>query len=434
MMRFAQPPLQLERFSMSEPYKRLNEMLLQATAMDAGFRGLVRSEPITLAAAQYTGFHDRYHVIKNFQQTVLDLCNRSLKREIDPVIAKVLLNEILPAFGEDYHRSVLEWRLDTPIFFRTDESVPGKITEIQCPGSGWGECSVLADYYTEQGFECGCLSNLPQRFVQDVNSLFPNGEARIHYLLDNCALPNTTTYFIQQTRKHHLQYFAFDRRLRARDANLIRSHTFLGLIGECNFSERLAKYREGELIFDFPPTMIFDQKMSLLLPFWSHTRAYFDDRVREIFPHTSLVTPDGVTLASGESMTLEQFATRSPWDRDCYLKYAGYDIPLHLEGRGVYYFGEMTAHHCREILSGVAADYRRGKYWILQESYQEQAEARYFEADGRRQSGSFDTKYSAYYGPSGLMSIDVMHGRGAILRQSLSTVIGVCLMPEMCVV
>jgi len=412
---------------MDTPNDQLNKMLLDATAMDAGFRGLVRAEPLELPIGHFSGFCERYELIKNFQINVLELCRRSLAREIDPIVARVLFNEILPTYGEAYHRTVLEKRQDTPVFFRTDESVPGKITEIQCPGSGWGECAILSDFYARNGFESLALPNPAKHFAEDVIGLFPDGDAKIHYLLDNCALPNTTTYFIHKTRKHNLRYVGFDRKLGPRDANLIRSHTFLGLIGDCNFNERLGKNLGGTLIFDFPPTMIFDQKMPLLLPFWSYTSTYFDDNVRALFPHTSLITPGGVTLSSGENIKLEQLAMKEPGDRNYYLKYAGYDIPLHLESRGIYCLQELSTSDCNRMLSMAAEDYTLGKYWILQESIRDRTEAIYFDNDGNIKEGRFDTKYSAYYGPSGLLGIDVMHGDGAVLRQTGSTVLGICI-------
>ena len=286
---------------------------------------------------------------------------------------------------------------------------------------------IRDSYYVERGKKQ--MPPLASDFARDVRALFPNGEANVLYLLDNCALPNTTIYFIQRTRRHTLRYYAFDRGLRPRDANFIRSHTFLGLIGECNFAERLRLYFEGRVLFDYPPTMIFDQKMPLMLPFWPITRTYFDDDVRALFPHTTLLTASGVTLNGDEMITIDQFAARPSAERDYYLKYASHDIPLHLPGRGVFWLGDMNSEECRALLFCAAGDHHRGKHWILQQGVRQRAMARYFDDDGGEREASFDTKYSAYYGPSGLLCVDVMHDAGSILRQSAGTVIGVCAEP-----
>lgn len=194
--------------------------------MDAGFRGLARGEPLALSPRIYEGFGERYDAIKLFQETVVELCHRSLEGEAPPEIAALLLNEIIPPFHSDFHRAIFRRRRDSPAFFRTDEGVPGKITEIQCPGSGWGECAVLIDYYAQQGFPAHRLPRFAEQFARDTNGLFGSAGAVVHYLLDNSALPNTLTYFIQQTRRHGLRHYGFERTLRPRDANFIRSHTF----------------------------------------------------------------------------------------------------------------------------------------------------------------------------------------------------------------
>lgn len=408
------------------PYEQLDRMIFEATAMAAGFRGLVRAEPLILDSGGLAGFEGRYHTIKLFQRTVLDLCLQSLRGEVDPTVAALLLNEIIPPFGAQYHCRILDQHMDTPLFFRTDEGVAGKISEIQCPGSGWGECAVLRELYEYLGLNLAALPDPAERFAASTIKTMGGKEPAIHYLLDNGALPNTIVYFLQKTRRHGLRYFGFDRGIRPPNVNMLRSHTFMGLIGDCLFQERLGRYLRRELTYDLPPTMIFDQKMPLLLPFWEKTRACFDDGVRSLFPFTALVTPEGITLPSGGRVALSTFAAAMSAENMYYLKYAGHDIPLHLPGRGVYYLGEMDTDERAHLLSQAATDYHSGKFWIIQEGFRHRTNAPYLNKEGHRCDMEFDTKFSGYYGPGGLICVDVMHGHGAILRQTADTVIGLC--------
>lgn len=83
----------------------------------------------------------------------------------------------------------------------------------------------------------------------------------------------------------------------------------------------------------------------------------------------------------------------------------------------------MGPAECQACLEEAGRDYARGKYWLLQESVRTEAST---ELNGDSPF-LLDTKYSAYYGPSGLLCIDVMQDRGAILRQGSGTLIGICI-------
>jgi len=67
------------------------------------------------------------------------------------------------------------------------------------------------------------------------------------------------------------------------DCNFIRSHAFFSICSDKDFLPRLAKVGCG-VTYDLPPHILFDNKASLVLPFWSLTREFFSDGIRSCFP------------------------------------------------------------------------------------------------------------------------------------------------------
>ena len=120
-----------------------------------GFTGLIRPVPDNLSPAQWGTLAARYATIKEWQSTTLELFTSSLKGLVTPAIAELFLREI-PPYLVSYHRDIVSSApVNTPVFFRTDEAMLGKIVEVQSPGSLWGTYEQLQDYYRAHGFPLG---------------------------------------------------------------------------------------------------------------------------------------------------------------------------------------------------------------------------------------------------------------------------------------
>ncbi|MFO1512447.1 MAG: hypothetical protein U1F83_05955 [Verrucomicrobiota bacterium] len=120
-----------------ELYRQLDEEINGRLGTDVGFTALVRATPYPMDVAVVDGFRERYATIKRFQESTLALFNASLRGECDPEIAAMVLGDVPAHLGSDYHRQLTARQHHTPVFFRTDEPLPSKLSEIQCPGSGW---------------------------------------------------------------------------------------------------------------------------------------------------------------------------------------------------------------------------------------------------------------------------------------------------------
>ncbi len=69
-----------------------------------------------------------------------------------PAIPELFLREIPPYLASYHCDLVSSVPVNTPVFFRTDEAMLGKIVEVQSPGSLWGTYEQLQDYYRAHGF------------------------------------------------------------------------------------------------------------------------------------------------------------------------------------------------------------------------------------------------------------------------------------------
>jgi hypothetical protein len=337
-------------------------------------------------------------------------------------VSEFLLNDACGTDLESYHRSLKSEDFTTPVCFRTDE-VPDAIVEVQCPGSGWGDCELLTEYYTLTGALSNSGDPFSKRFATSLQGLL--GEPpRILHLLDNASVPHGLRYFIEQTRRHGLKYWGYDPEAGLRECNFVRSHSILGLMAETYFQDRLTRSRLGEVLFDLPPHVLFDQKAALALPFWTLTRDYFSDEVRDLFPFTTVVTAEGFEDADGVQQPLEMLAARDRARPRQFLKYAGWEPSRNWGSQAVFLLGgqDAGAHADR-----VRRDLTQHRFWILQEVKAARELIDYVERSGNVQQGRFFAKYSGFYGPDGLLGVKSMHREVIKVHGQPDTVINVCL-------
>ena len=232
----------------------------------------------------------------------------------------------------------------------------------------------------------------------------------IHHLVDNASQPHDARYFISRTREHGATYFSYDD-VRPDDCNFVRSHDFVSLFHNNFAKARLEACDAGDCFFDLPPMILFDGKIILALPFWNRTREYYDDQVRDLFPYTQIITPDGFDLPDGPRISLTGFCDIPKGNRKYYIKYAGNDVALNWGSKGVYYAASLSGSKCRGLLRRVEADYGKKRYWIIQEAHRYPESISVMTRDKTKVDLESYAKFSGFYGPNGLMGIMVMHKR-----------------------
>ncbi len=381
-------------------------MLYEQTRSATGFGMLATERPVVVTPALISHYDKRYEKIQALFSRFLIVLRDALDKKTSPQVLTLLLGDAPQHISIQFHKTIVDIGAATPVFFRTDDPVVGLHCEIQCPGSTWGEYALLEDFYRQRGLYGD--SSICSRFASALTSHVPRGDAKIHHLLDNSSMPGTMLYFIQGTRPW-LPYFGFDRGLRAKDCNFVRSHSVYGLVAENHFRGRLEAARRGEVVFDLPPNLLFDAKAALALPFWSETSRYFSDEDRSLLCPTVPVLPDGIEMEGTELLSTDAFAELPQNQRGFYLKYAGSDVSCNWGSRAVYRLSNDSREVCRRRLRSAADDFASGRPWVIQKEASEREEVTYVTREGDRRSEQKHTGFRAFLGPGGLLGLMIMY-------------------------
>jgi hypothetical protein len=370
-----------------------------------GFTELLAARPYPVSPVVRRLYESRLLLIRSFQQIALGIFRAALNGEMHPVVLNWLMNETPDCVGLCYHRNLEDRHFTLPVFFRTDEVKPGRIIEIQCPGSAWGELQVAFEYAVELGY-LGSEESPADRFAAQLTN-FLRDTPVVHHLLDNASAPPGMRYFLEKTRPG-VRYLSIDRGVRAGDCNFIRSHAFFSLCSDKDFLARLAKVGNG-VTYDLPPHILFDNKALLVLPFWSLTREAFSDDIRDLFPFTTPLLPSGIELPDGSRVTVQEFCRWPQSQRAYYLKYAGSSLALNWGSKGVYRLSNLGSGACLNFLRQCLNGYEKGQIWLLQKEETQEDEIAYLARDGTVHNQRLHAKFSGYYGPDGCLGVLVMH-------------------------
>jgi hypothetical protein len=353
---------------------------------------------------------DHYREIAEFFQICSDLFFTDL-REFRLGLADILLRDVHGSFALDFHQTLPAALRHVPRFFRTDQPSLSVVNEIQCPGSGWGELSLLEEFYKETGALAEDSPSLAALFADAVHGLLA-GDPRIHHLVDNASSLASNVYFINAIREADpsVKFYGFDRGIRPQNCNFVRTHLFEGLVTENLARLRRKQAVEGTLTYDYPLVCIYEQKVLMALPFLPGTHKYFSDRIRNLFPYTAVVMPSGVVLDDGEHYDINRLASLPRSRRRYFLKYGGADPSRNWGSRAVFYIGEMASARLSGLLQSVIQEYRDGRgVWVLQKAVSQTSAEEYYSPNGTIRSTNQYVKYSAFYGPGGLLGAMSMH-------------------------
>ena len=386
-------------------YDWLDNEFNSTIVSDIAFSQLVATAPCIIPSTEYMKIQERLRIIHEFQDGCIRLFKNAL-RDNDEVLLKWLVNETPVSLGIEYHKALLDWHFTKPVFFRTDEMELGKIAEIQCPGSHWGELESLYSYYRD--VNSLHAQNTPSiLFTRQLRKYLGDYQPVVCYLTDNSSAPIGVRYFINKTRPG-IKYWGIDNGVKALDCNFIRSHSFYGLCAD-NFFKFRQKQSRPQFKYDFPPNVLFDQKATLVLPFWSRTRNFFTDEVRNHIIYSTPLISDNIELDNGECITTNEFSSKPQSQRAYYLKYAGSDVSINWGSRAIYRLSNESSGHCKELLQRCLDDSKRGRIWILQKEVTSKDEVNYLDRTGDERIEKLNVKYSVFYGPFGVIGVMKYH-------------------------
>ena len=426
---------------MKNQYAWLNLQLNKSLSSNVGFTQLVATEPFVLSSSVTA--QRRNIVIREFQNGCLHLLQSAFDSN-DKEILKWLINDTPESMGEAYLRKLPDIFWKVPVFFRTDESALGKIFEIQCPGSLWGELELLYNFYKKAGLEIQIeqpAQVFTDQLVQYLN-LDKGKSPLVYYLTDNASIPIGVRYFISQTRMTTppIRYWGIDKypsievidengkcvkQLKAIDSDFVRTHYYLELFGECDFHRRIFTDKRDNC-YDLPPMSLFDQKAILALPFWDKTKQYFSQEIRDILAYTTPLIDDSICLESGETLTIDEFAALPQSQRKYYLKYAGTDGSVNWGSRSVTSIEKIGREKLAELLKEKVSDFKNNsRPWVLQsESKGEKESVSYYDKSGSiRTDENKNTKYSYFYGPYSVLGGVVSYRKTNLVHGQSDTII-----------
>jgi len=409
-------------------YQQLDDDINRTCGIDVGWTALIACRSYPMEDSECQAFRSRYAVIKRFQEQTLALFRASLNGQCDPQIARMVVEDLPEHLGVNYHRKLTDHQYRTPVFFRTDEVSPGKLSEIQCCGSGWCLAEQLRQLYLDNETVFGSPRHFPDSLAASFTrslTKYLGEEPRIHHLVDNASRPHGMRYFIQRTRMQGAKYFSYDRGVSPSDCNFVRSHDFITLPHHNFFADRMERCNQGKVFFDLPPSNLFDGKIILAWPFWKETRAWYPDEVRGLFPYTTIIRPDGIDLENGEHISLDEFCSLPQGRRDYYIKYAGTDININWGSKSVFLASTFSQGKCREFMETVLQDSRRNRYWVLQEAVRQKEPVVALDPKGGLIKTDAYTKLSGFYGPDGLMAILAMQKCSHKVHGSSETIMSI---------
>ncbi len=400
-------------------YEWADGLINSCPRYETGFTQLLAARPYRVSPDVRGLYESRLLLIRSFQKTAVGLFRAALSGEMHPAVLHWLMNETPDYLAKSYHRTLEERHFTLPVFFRTDEVRSGRINEINCPAALWGELQLAFEHAARMGYCAGDVSPADQYAAQLTD--FLQDTPVVHHFLDKSSAPGSWRYFIEKTRPR-VRYWGIDRGVRAADCNFIRYQAFVDLLGDGNFLRRLSKVGNG-VTFDSPPYMLFDQKAALVLPFWSMTRGWFADDIRDLFLFTTPLLPSGIELPDGRCIRIEDFSRWPRSQRSYYLKYAGADWTLNYGSKAVYRLSNMSSDACLDFLRQCLNQYERGHIWLLQQEETQDDEIEYRTRDGALHTQRLRANFGGFYGPGGCLGILAMHSRYNKVHGQADTVV-----------
>jgi hypothetical protein len=374
------------------------------------FTLLMAEEPYTVNNEVWQGFSDRHSIIKEFMQTSLELFKTAIING-DKILTSWLINEAQLHLGLDYHKELINsgschWK--SPVFYRIDESSTGKIMEIQCPGSLWGELQLAYDYFVGEKALVFGLSSPVELFSKQLTD-YLGRQPIVHHLLDDSKSQSGMRYFIAKTMETSspIKYYGIGD-IEVQDCNFVRAHLLDGLCGESNFSSRV---KENDIVYDLPPITLFSQKAALVLPFWSLTKKYYSDNVRSIINFSTPLLPNGIEMPNGDKLSVPEFSVLSRQERSYFLKYAGAKSSENWGSKSVYRLSNLSSTSCEKLLRECLEDFNKGCVWLLQKEDTVDDEVTYFTRANGCITEKMRLKINSFYGDLGFIGALSMHNK-----------------------
>lgn len=337
---------------------------------------------------------DFFKVVSSLGRTAL------IKNDVE--LEKILFSEPVTGMTKEYHKALPDFCWDRPILYRTDQSVSGKIYEIQAPGSGWGDIPLLTKAYRYLGHTFpDCYCNFAEAYTENIKIATGREVPKVYHMNDASSAPAGMRYFFAIT-SDKLKYWGIHNGVIMDKVDYVTAHSAAALTTSNYFNKYMEQAQKGNLVFGIAPNLIYDQKAIYLLPFYRLTRDMFSDEMRKLFPFTTIIENDGFYDNNDQFISLKEFSKKHKNERLYYLKYGGPELCKNWGSRAVF---RLNGSDCEKRLSEVNELSKKGEIWLLQEDVSKENMQ---EASDEIKAISEYVKLSAFNGINGQLGIRIM--------------------------
>lgn len=305
-------------------------------------------------------------LIQSFYSAVSEIGRLVLSNQLENALKSMLFSEQIMGMGLEYHSNLPEFGWNPPLLYRTDQSINGKIFEIQAPGSGWGDIPLIFRILSNLKGTDNLYEKYRQeyiaKYVKTIQQITNQKSPKVGHFLDASSNPASMRYLLSIT-SNHIKYWGMDEKTSMHDLDCVISHSAISILSLNFCEEYFRKASNKELSFVLPPNLLFDQKIIYALPFLKSTKSFFSDQVRNMFPYTTYIDNNGFLLEDNTFITIEDFVQLPESQRHYYLKYAGPNTNFNWGSRSVYRLNKKSSF---EALRKAGELSQRGQIWIIQ--------------------------------------------------------------------
>lgn len=343
-------------------------------------------------------------VIEDFFDGVITIAQKALKNS-DEEIIRILFSEAPAGLDVEYHKNLPPSCWNKPIIYRTDQSISGKIYEVQAPGSGWGDLYLYAIVLKRLGFEVPKMYlDFPLLYAENIINATKKSHPCVFHMLDAASVPYSMRY-LQYITSKYMSYWGLSNNVKMNNIDCLISHSVTSSVTSNYFKTYMHMALEGKLVFSTPPNLIFDEKAIYVLPFYKKTKDFFSEEIRSIFPYTAIIENGGFFDENGEFVLIDDFVNRKPHERKYYLKYGGPDTDRNWGSRSVF---RLTENDCKKLLSQADILTRKGEVWLIQKDVSKNILDVYSQDIENILHDKNHIKLSGYYGTDRLFGVKIM--------------------------
>ncbi|MDP2947228.1 MAG: hypothetical protein Q8N88_03870, partial [Nanoarchaeota archaeon] len=292
------------------------------------------------------------------------------------------------------HRELLlKVGIKLPLFARADQSNLKKAVELQVPGSGWAWSQAINETFLKHINGKTLGFGFVKGFCDGIRQLSHKKSPSVIFFAPTKEFFRETVWFADQCKNEGVEAIVYKGKVNSINKfDVVRRLSIHKTIPLLNIptEEIVKKILNGSLHVEPPINIIYDQKVHLLLPFDSRSRAYFPDEIRELFPETYLVSRKfpGITIFDGEKerfFSWDDIIKSSRKKRQFVLKYGGSSPGRWSGSRAVYNMSEMTEHTCSTLLEQALNETDTMKEpWIIQSLVSSKFPVSYFDENSQK--------------------------------------------------